>query len=78
MNVYEGFCRELGILIEVKFRRVVIDIIEDLLDISCVCIKKRYYKFKLSGSFCEGFRLKIFDIDCMIWCISDKVICSFF
>lgn len=75
-NVYEGLCRELGTSTEVKFRRAVIDITEDLLDTSCVCIKKRYYKFKLSGSFREGFRLKTSDIDRMTWCISDKVICS--
>lgn len=78
MNVYEGFCGELGILIEVRFRREVIDIFEDLLGIGNVFIEKRYYKLKLSGSFCEGFRLKIFDEDIMYWCISDKVICNFF
>lgn len=75
-NVYEGFCGELGTSTEVRFRREVIDITEDLLDTSCVCVKKRYYKVKRSGSFREGFRLKTSDIDLMAWCISDKVICS--
>lgn len=78
MNVYEGFCGELGILIKVRFRREVIDIIEDLLSISNVFFENRCYKFKLSGSFCEGFRLKIFDIDIFVWCLSDKVVFNFF
>lgn len=75
-NVYEGLCGKLGTSTELRFRRDVIDITEDLLDNRKIFIEKRYYKFKLSGSFREGFRLKTSDIDHMVWCISDKVICS--
>lgn len=74
MNVYEGLCGKVGTSTEVRFRREVIDLTEDLL--GNVFLEKRYYKFKLSGSDREGFRLKTSDIDTMVWCISDKVICN--
>lgn len=76
-SVYEGFCEKVGNLIKVNFRREVIDFIEDLLSISNVFLENRCYKFKLIGSFCEGFRLKI-DIDMFGWCLSDKVVFNFF
>lgn len=73
-KVYKGLCREVGTSTEVRFRREVIDTTEDLL--GNLFIGMRYYKRKLSGSYREGFRLKTSDIDNMLWCISDKVICS--
>lgn len=77
-NVYEEFCEKVGNLIKVNFRREVIDIIEDLLSISNVLIKNKCFKFKISGSYCEGFRLEIFDIDVIGVCISDKVVFNCF
>ncbi|XP_052696621.1 uncharacterized protein LOC128175210 [Crassostrea angulata] len=73
-SVYEGLCEKVGNSTKVNFRREVIDITEDLLSTSNVCFENRCYKFKLSGSFREGFRLKTSDIDMLGWCLSDKVV----
>lgn len=57
-----------------NFRREVIDTTEDLLSISNVLIKNKCFKFKISGSYREGFRLETSDIDVIGVCISDKVV----
>lgn len=75
-NVYEGLCGEIGTSTQVIFRREVIDMTEDLLRTSKICFNNRFYKYKFCGSYREGFRLKTSDIDVLVWCISDKVICS--
>lgn len=73
-NVYEGLCGEVGTSTEVRFRREVIDITEDLLGKSYRTTDNRYCKTMFSGSYREGFRLKTSDIDIMEWCINDKVV----
>lgn len=73
--VYIGFFVEIGIVLEIRFRRDIVDIVFDIF----MCI---LYKFDVGilivGSYCEGFRFLLFDMDFMVWFFVIKVISDFF
>lgn len=74
--VFIGLCCRLGILIQVIIRREIMDILEIILSL----IKKgnSYFIYMISGSYRDGFRFELLDLDMMFWYINNKVICEMF
>lgn len=52
----------------------------DILEIILSLMKKgnSYFIYILSGSYRDGFRFELLDLDMMFWYINNKVICEMF
>lgn len=72
--VFIGLCCRLGTPTQVTIKREIVDILEIVLSL----MKKgnSHFVHRISGSYRDGFRFESSDLDMMLWCTNNIVICE--